>query len=260
MDREVKFWFDNVDLMMNSLNSRDLRTARGGTMSLGLGLTMTAMLVTAFFGGAAQAAEEPLPRTSQMYVAFGASAHRSPIFAHRDGYVYTHFVNKSDRDWFARYGYPSNQLGTPYAFGGFDIIDRYPDGVFNRKLGPLLAGNPANAVYHEAAYHIFRTAGNKAKYEAAIAEAKRTGDPMKYGLPVGEHCLGSVSLNGSTPGDPQHALYVEGIGWQAIFGSANGPRAWAAIPPDQQRTRAHAADVNYDRRAPKPENKKIAAR
>jgi YHS domain-containing protein len=71
-------------------------------------------------------------------------------------------------------------------------------------------------------------------------------NPANYIPDVGGYCLGAMSQRRITQGDPRNFFFVPeeiGGGMWAIYGSSNGPKAWASMTPDERRaalTTAHA--------------------
>ncbi len=123
---------------------------------------------------------------------------------------------------------------------GADPVALFPEGVHSPTRGSLVAGDPANhmATYKEAKF-AFVSMANRVKFEE---------NPAKYELPLGGYCAGAMAQDRVTPGDPRNLYYVAEVGTWAVFGSPNGPIAWAAKTQDQRRIDFAKAQANYLRR------------
>lgn len=214
-------------------------------------------------------AADPLPPTSQLYVrehdpvAYmenGVWRRGSPTFGHRDGYNFQYFATVANREKFVNEKNRQWAVEQPatLAFGGADIVERYPEGVRRNVVRPLIAGNSAVTQWYNGAIYRFVSLENRAKFARAIEEAKRTGDPMIYGLPVGEYCLGAMKADNITPGNPNHRLFLVGVGIDAVFGSERGPLVWVDMTPDEQYIGYVLALQNYHRRVYRPGERDIA--
>ncbi len=165
----------------------------------------------------------------------------SPLFAERNGLTVWWFASEKNRETFK--ANPANYRSMrsyPYtAFFGADIVARFPGGVFGSALGPVVPGNlEKHRFAHKGAVFAFASAENRAAF------AK---DPEHYIPPVGGYCLGAMSQNRITPGDPRNVHFVSGVIW-GVYGSPDGPKGWAAKTSDQQVEMSKDAFGNYYRR------------
>lgn len=129
------------------------------------------------------------------------------------------------------------------AFYGADPVARFPQGRRSNVLGLIVPGDVErySATYRGAVY-AFSSQENRAAFLAA---------PDKYVVEVGSYCLGAMSLDRVTPGDPRHVLFVpeiDGGGAWATFGSHNGPIAWSRLSPDERRSKFELAWRYYLRK------------
>ncbi len=204
------------------------------------------------------AAEKPLPlisttqihRTDVVDAVAGKSTVGSPEFAFREGQVVRWFASDDNCALYVqdKAKYPDVDVLVSLAFFGADPVARFPKGVYDLALGPVVPGDMAHLTTHRGASYIFASRANLAAFSM---------DPDKYVPPVGGYCLGAMAAGRVTPGDPRNTFFVPEAGpigkdgkptgqW-AVFGSPNGPVAWAAMTPEKRRDLLAAAYANYAR-------------
>ena len=127
---------------------------------------------------------------------------------------------------------------------GTDPVLRFPNGVRDPAIGAIVAGDPAKYV-----------AGHKGAWFAFASEATFKAfrsDPDRYTPDVGGYCLGAMSRKGITPGDPRNIFFVPEERQWAVYGSPNGPQAWATMTAEERREALATAHAYYEQRIGHP--------
>lgn len=214
---------------------------------IGQALTLA---LTILMAGSAAAADPPLPEISQTGVfrtdvvaaQEGSPTVGSPALAVRDGTTVHYLATSATHEKFATNpkAYPDVEQGVLLALMGADPVLRFPNGVRDTAIGPIVAGDPGKYVAeHKGAWFAFAT-------EATLAAFR--SNPERYAPPVGAYCLGAMSRKGITPGDPRHTLYLPEEKTWAVYGSANGPKTWVDMAPEERRQALAAAQAYYRER------------
>ena len=128
------------------------------------------------------------------------------------------------------------------AFMGVDPVLRFPNGVHDRTLGALVAGDLNYKANYEGAVFAFASETTLAMFEK---------NPAHYIPEVGGYCLGAMSQRRITPGDPRNFFFVpeeDGGGMWAVFGSPNGPATWSAMTTQERKERLAEAHAYYNAR------------
>lgn len=237
-------------------------------MSFLLRAALAVLLLASTVQVAPAFAEESLPLISQVnvhrddpveFTKQGKHIAGSPAFAFRDGMTVRWFANEANCGDYVENPKAFPDVDTParVAFFGADPTVRFPKGVYDPALGPVMPGDPAYAVmYHvhgEAVLYWFQTSEGQALFAA---------NPEKYIPAIGGYCPGAMAADHVTPGDPRNAYYIPEIRIWGTFGSPNGPVAWAAMTPAERRKKYWIAVANYQRRTglTTEHDNKVAAR
>ena len=140
--------------------------------------------------------------------------------------------------------------GTVLLFGGMDPVSLFPEGVKSPVKGELIPGKPE----FTTTYTGFR--GQQITLRFASQENLARYSMERVGTftngPVGWSCLGAMARGEGAVvlGKPLHSLFVQGAGehgmW-ALFGSENGPIAWAKMTVAEQGVAYARAVKNYNR-------------
>src|SRR3989338_8564547 len=213
--------------------------------------TLAAALTLAAFAPVAQA-EPLLPPISTVEVQYldsvsaaeGQRVLGKPELAHRVDDKINFFATDMNCALYAANpaAYPDVEPRVRLAAMGVDIVHRFPRGIRDRALGPLMVGDPAKfAVPYKGATYAFAERATMLAFKA---------NPEKYMLPVGGYCLGAMSADRVTPGMLLEATlyYVAQKEIWAAFGSPNGPAAWAELTSAERIARFNAAVANHLRR------------
>lgn len=133
--------------------------------------------------------------------------------------------------------------GIRLALMGADPVARFPKGVHDIALGPVVRGNPSlyKAIFKGAVF-VFANQANLMAF---------TADPPQFIPEVGGYCARAMSLRRITPGDPRNVLFVsedDGGGMWAIFGTLEGVTAWAGLASDKRREAVATAQAYYRNR------------
>ena len=208
-------------------------------------LALLAGMATTAYGA------DPLPliSTTNVYMqdvvaaAQGNSVAGSPEFALRDGDDVHYFASAENCGLYNhnKAQYPDVQSGVRLAFLGADPVARFPNGTHDSSLGPVVPGGAVYTTYKGAMF-AFASQTNFVAFEM---------DPEKYIPLVGGYCVGAMSRDEVTPGDPRNTYFVTeaaGGGEWGVFGSPQGPIIWAAMTPDDRRAALGQAIANYNRR------------
>lgn len=167
-------------------------------------------------------------------------------FAHREGDAVHYFISWENCALYVAEPekYPNIERPARLAFFGADIVHRFPHGVRDSAIGPVVAGDPGR---FSVTYRNGPIQGVFAFAEAATKRAFER-NPEQYLPPVGGYCLGAMAADRVTPGDPRHVYRIAERGIWAVFGSPNGPIAWAKMTPTERAAKYDAAIANYLRK------------
>jgi hypothetical protein len=202
--------------------------------------------IAALFSGASSA-DPVLPEISQTGVyrtdvvaaSQGARVIGSPELAIRNSTT-VHYLATNDAH--QRYendakAYPDIEQGVSLGLMGADPVLRFPNGVREPAIGAIVAGDPTKYVAeHKGAWFAFAT-------EATFRAFKN--DPGRYTPDVGGYCLGAMSRKGITPGDPRNIFFVPEERQWAVYGSPNGPEAWARMTAEERTAALASAHAYY---------------
>ena len=140
--------------------------------------------------------------------------------------------------------------GTVLLFGGMDPVSLFPGGIKSPMKGELILGKREfTTTYtgfneHQITLR-FASQKNMIRYFTEPVGTFTNG-------PVGWYCLGAMARGEGDVvlGKPLHSFFVQGAGehgmW-ALFGSENGPIAWAKMTVAEQGVAYAHAVKNYNR-------------
>ncbi len=249
---KVSFFFIILCYSIRTISQTEEAMVKAFFKSLAMTLALVAGLIAP-----AYAADKPAELLS--VVSWHNTAVQDPVaakggdhgvcgeFLHRNGDMLVPFADAENRDAYTKdpKAYPIVGWVVPrLAAGGMDIVARFPNGVRDSKLGPLVMANPGRYLAaYKGANFAFSNKANMAKFEK---------NPEMYMLPVGGYCIGAMAADRVTRGNLEHVLYVRipslGVATWVTFGSENGPRVWAKLDFEELGTRWLAANANYQRR------------
>lgn len=189
-----------------------------------------------------QISETGVFRTDVVAAAQGSHILGAPALAIRNQTIVHYLASKENQDRFVANpnAYPEVEPGVSLALMGADPVLRFPNGVHDAAIGAIVAGHPTRYVAeHKGAWYALAT-------EATLKAFKT--DPERYIPDVGGYCLGAMSRRGITPGDPRNIFFVPEEGKWAVYGSPNGPKAWAEMTTPERLKAIETAHAFYRQR------------